>query len=361
MAHPLLDLKPYGTAGTEKRAFLLEELSALTAHHAGCCDYYARILQNAFGLEPPYAFSNIEEIPFLPVSLFKTHELRSISKEDTIKVLTSSGTTGQAVSRVFLDKETAVLQAGVLIRIMQEFLGKQRVPMVVVDHPNVIKDRQSFSARGAGIMGMLQFGRKPFYALREDMSLDVEGLREYLAPFRSQRVLFFGFTFMVWQHLVQAVSEDDGSLGLEDAVLIHSGGWKKLESIRVSKTEFNQALEARLGQCRVINFYGMVEQVGSVFLENPKGYLHTPVYSDVLIRDPYTLQVLPDGEKGLIQVVSVLPKSYPGHSILTEDLGRVISRDDKELDMRGTYFEILGRVPRAELRGCSDTYAESLN
>jgi len=358
--HPYLQLEPYGIDAAQKRSFLVEELAALTKHHAEKCSLYANVLGNVFDLDAPYKVDRLEDVPFLPVSLFKSHELRSITQEDTIKVLTSSGTTGAAVSRVFLDRETALLQAGALIRIMQEFLGKKRVPMVVVDHPNVIKDRQSFSARGAGIMGMLQFGRKPFYALRDDMSLDLEGLREYLAPHQDQRVLFFGFTFMVWKHLVQPMLESGDQIALKDAVLVHSGGWKKLESMRVSKEEFNTTVSNCLGSCRVLNFYGMVEQVGSVFLENPKGYLHTPAFSDVLIRDPHTLEVLPDGEVGLIQVLSILPRSYPGHSILTEDRGRVISRDDADLEMRGTYFEILGRVPRAELRGCSDTYAESI-
>jgi hypothetical protein len=53
--------------------------------------------------------------------------------------------------------------------------------------------------------------------------------------------------------------------------------------------------------------------------------------------------------------MSVLPDSYPGHSILTEDIGVIHGEDDPGSGMKGIYFEILGRVPQAELRGCSDT------
>jgi hypothetical protein len=54
--------------------------------------------------------------------------------------------------------------------------------------------------------------------------------------------------------------------------------------------------------------------------------------------------------------VSCLPTSYPGHSLLTEDLGIIHGADLSGTVMKGRSFEILGRVPRAELRGCSDTF-----
>ena len=64
------------------------------------------------------------------------------------------------------------------------------------------------------------------------------------------------------------------------------------------------------------------------------------------------------GETGLIQVSSVLPRSYPGHVLLTEDEGRILGEDDCPCGRKGKYFEILGRVKRAEVRGCSDTYEQ---
>ena len=101
----------------------------------------------------------------------------------------------------------------------------------------------------------------------------------------------------------------------------------------------------------------MVEQVGGVYFENPLHYLHAPIYSEVIVRDPVTLEPLPDGQPGLVQVLSCLPTSYPGHSLLTEDLG-VDPRSRSGRHRHGRpVFEILGRVPKTELRGCSDTFA----
>src|SRR5207302_536577 len=77
--------------------------------------------------------------------------------------------------------------------------------------------------------------------------------------------------------------------------------------------------------------------------------------SDVVIRDPQTWEPQPTGIPGLIEVVSTLPWSYPGHVLLTDDVGVVDSVDDGERP--GKRFRVLGRLPRAEPRGCSDTFA----
>jgi hypothetical protein len=356
-ARELLELPPFGLTQAEKRARLLPMLRALTEHHARRCTPYRNVLDRVFGGADRLRIERLEDVPFLPVTLFKTHELSSVPESDVVKVLTSSGTTGQVPSRIFLDAETAFVQSAVLVKVAQHFLGKDRLPMVILDHPGVVRDRRSYSARGAGILGMAQFGHRPFYALREDMSLDEEGLREYLGRVAGRRVLLFGFTFMVWQHFVQALERAGRRLELPGGILVHSGGWKKLQEAAVDATVFRDRVRAATGIEQVINFYGMVEQVGGVYFENPLHHLQAPIYSEVIVRDPVTLQPLPDGQPGLVQVLSCLPTSYPGHSLLTEDLGVIRGENPDGTGMGGRCFDILGRVPKAELRGCSDTFA----
>jgi acyl-protein synthetase LuxE len=355
-ARALLDLPPFGLGQAEKRARLLPMMRELTRHHAERCVPYRNVLDRVFGGADRLRIDRLEDVPFLPVSLFKTHTLSSVPDAEVIKVLTSSGTTGQEPSRVFLDAETAQVQSAVLVKVAQHFLGKDRLPMVILDHPGVVRDRRSHSARGAGILGMAQFGHRPFYALREDMSLDEQGLAAYLEQSAGRRVLLFGFTFMVWQYFVEAMERSGRRLDLPGGILIHSGGWKKLEDIAVDPRAFRERVQAVTGVNQVINFYGMVEQVGGVYFENAIHYLQAPIYSEVIVRDPVTLDPVPDGQPGLVQVLSCLPTSYPGHSLLTEDLGVIRGVDSKGTDMGGRCFEILGRVPKAELRGCSDTF-----
>ncbi len=355
--HSYFDLPVYGLPQAKKSELLTQALCGLTEHHKNHCEEYKRILSaHQFGLN---AIEKLEQIPFLPVRLFKDYELASVVKEDVFKVLTSSGTTSQKVSRIVLDRQTSAAQTKALVKIIQDFLGKDRLPMLILDHPGVIRNRQTFSARGAGILGLSTFGRDHTYALKDDsMAPDLELIRAFAEKHKGKRIFIFGFTFMVWKYFCEALKDDPLRPVFEDAVLIHSGGWKKLQDEAVSNEMFKQTLAQQFGIHSVHNFYGMVEQVGSIFMECEHGRLHAPVFADVLIRDAHNWSVLPIGQAGLIQVVSVLPTSYPGHSLLTEDVGEMIGIDDCPCGRKGNSFRVHGRIAKAEVRGCSDTHTQ---
>jgi phenylacetate-coenzyme A ligase PaaK-like adenylate-forming protein len=353
----LLDREPYTLAQAEKEALLAARLSALTEHHRASCPGYARVLDLLWdGATGP--FHGLGEVPWLPVQLFKTHELRSIPEEEIFKVLTSSGTTGAATSRIFLDRDSAALQTRTLAVIMAALLGSERRPMIIVDARETLRDRRAMAARAAGILGFQTFGRDHLYALDAELRLRRDELVAWLREHSGEPVFVFGFTFMVWRHLLDALAP--GEIDLSRAVLVHGGGWKQLQAQAVSPERFRARLAEVTGLRRVASFYGMVEQIGTVFLECERGRLHAPNAADVLIRNPDDWSIQPDGEPGIVQVLSALPTSYPGHSLLTEDLGTVHGRDDCGCGWLGAAVELHGRVPRAELRGCSDTHAANL-
>ena len=346
---------PYAWPQDRKVPWLCQGLEELVDYHRQHCAPYARIC-GTLHLETT-ASTPLERIPFLPVQAFKHLWLHSVPEQQILKVLTSSGTTGQAVSRIALDHATSMLQTKALAGIGQAFLGAQRWPMVFVDHANVIKDRASFSARGAGLIGFSSFGRDHFYLLNESMKPDWEGLKAFQKKHGEGPVLFFGFTYMVWAHLVQEAKAAGLSFSFPSGILIHGGGWKKLEQEKVDNAAFKAALQKWFGLTKVHNYYGLVEQVGTIYMECERGVLHAPVSAEVLARDPATLAPLPTGAKGLLQVFSLLPRSYPGHSLLTEDLGSWLGEDDCPCGRKGKYFLVHGRMAQAELRGCSDTHA----
>jgi hypothetical protein len=349
---PFFEAPCYGLARQAKQALLADELRALTEFHRSACPAYGSILEAYDGAAPGAA-----EAPLIPVAMFKLHDLVSVPSEAVFKTMTSSGTTGQRPSRIFLDAETARLQTRALARIMTSFLGQRRLPMLIVDHPGVVKDRRSFSARGAGILGMMTFGRDHTFALKDgDMSLDWPAIEGFVRKYEGEPILAFGFTFMIWRHLFQALEAQGRTLPFDNAVLVHSGGWKKLEAEAVSNEAFKARAKAACGFDRVHNFYGMVEQTGSVFVECEAGRLHAPVFADVIVRDARDWRECGVGEAGVIQVVSALPRSYPGHSLLTEDRGVLLGEDDCACGRQGRTFKVLGRIPAAEARGCSDTY-----
>lgn len=349
----LLALPQFSLPQGEKEALLTPALNELTEWHRARCPDYGRLLEVIY--PGSAAASRMAEIPFLPVGLFKSHRLASVADAEVFKTLTSSGTTGQRVSQIVVDRETARRQTAALSRIMMHVLGKARLPMILIESAALIQDRRRFNARAAGVLGMANFGRQHFYALDEHMQLDRAGLDAFLASHGGRPFLLFGFTFMVWQYFYSQL--EGTGIDLRNGTLIHSGGWKKLEELAIGNAEFRRRLGGEFGLTRVYNFYGMVEQVGSVYLEGEDGYLYPPNFSDVLVRDPLTFAEQPVGQPGLIQVVSVLPLSYPGHSILTEDLGVIHGVDDSTCGRAGKRFSVLGRVPKSELRGCSDVHA----
>jgi hypothetical protein len=350
-----LEIPPFALATGDKTPRLAGALARLTQHHRRHCPAYARLL-DIFG-DDAASLAGLADIPFLPVRLFKEYELASVAPDQVFKTMTSSGTSGQAVSRIFLDRATAAGQSKVLARLMAELIGRQRLPMLIVDAPGVLRDRQRFSARGAAILGFSLFGRDLTYALDDDLQPDLPAIEAFLARHASAPILVFGFTFLVWQHLYLGLRARGRRLALDNALLLHGGGWKKLQEQAVGNAEFKAGLKAQTGIERVVNYYGMVEQTGSIYLECPAGHLHASQFSDVLIRNPADFSVLPAGQSGLIETLSVLPFSYPGHALLTEDLGVLLGEDDCPCGWRGKYFTVTGRAPSAELRGCSDVRA----
>ena len=354
----MLDLanikNPYGFSIEEKNISILAMINALTGFHIENCRAYRDIITGRGEALPPY--QDVADVPWLPVQLFKTTKLASIPEETVTSVLTSSGTTSQTVSQIFVDKTTSLRQQYALSRSMGHILGTSRLPMLVIDTEEVFKNPAMMSARGAGVLGMMKFGTRHCFALDKDLNVNLDDIKAFLAKWSGKPFFIFGFTFMVWSAFAEKM-KDEG-LDLSGGILVHSGGWKKLEEKAVSNDVFRSFFETHFNLKTIYNFYGMVEQIGSIFLEGPEGLLYPPDFSDVLIRDPETWEILPHGEEGLIQVLSAIPLSYPGHSLLTEDVGR-IETVIEDGHIKGKGLRIKGRLPKSELRGCSDVIASA--
>jgi phenylacetate-coenzyme A ligase PaaK-like adenylate-forming protein len=355
--HDWIDLHPYAMEAKDKNALLVNSLLFLTKWHQSHCEKYRDVLSILDKSSIDKSIVSVEEIPYLPVRLFKEYELISVSKEEIFKIMTSSGTTGQSVSRIYLDKETASLQTKVLSRLMAEVLGKKRLPMLIFDSPSILKNRLSFSARGAGILGFSLFGQDVTYAFDENMDLDLYAIENFLNRHIGQKIFLFGFTYMIWQYFVQKLQEMNVRLSIENGILLHGGGWKKLLDQAVDNEVFKKILYNLTGISKVHNYYGMVEQTGSIYLECEHGFFHCPIYADVVMRDSKNFNALGVGIEGIIEVISLIPRSYPGHALLTEDMGTLIGEDNCKCGRKGKYFTVTGRIPKAEVRGCSDTFS----
>lgn len=345
---------PFSMEKKEKDRYMTEKLQELTCYHRERCPAYGAMLE-ALGYRQE-RIGHYEQLPFLPATLFKRLVLGSLPEEEQYKVVTSSGTSGQTPVQIVLDGDTRMAQQQALAQIGGDFLGTRRLPMLVIDCPAVAAQKERFSARTAGVLGFSLFGSRRVFALCDDMTLNAKAVTEFLGKYGSSPFLLFGFTFLVWRHFCLEQERQGIAFDCSRGTLVHGGGWKKLEGEAVSKEAFQKKLLDLNGIARVHDYYGMAEQTGSIFMECEQGHLHCSDYSAILFRRPRDFSLCRMGERGLIQVMSVLPKSYPGHNLLTEDEGRLLGVDDCPCGRKGVYFEVLGRAKHAELRGCSDTY-----
>ncbi len=355
----LLSIPPYGQPPEEKQAGLLElfkeELNYACQRHAGYENYVRH-----WPLDYRSA-GRVASLPYLPVGILKANPpLSPVGLEEIKRTLTSSATTSQLPSRVALDLPTSRRMTKGIVTIVRDFIGPARRPYLVVDVPGYQGGGSELGARGAAIQGLQPFASEVQYCLglngQGELILDPDKLRAFAKDRQDTEVLVYGFTYILWNHLVKPLLAEGACLNLPKVRILHSGGWKRLQEQAVEKKAFNQGL-ARVFGCSpecVIDFYGMVESVGVIFPDCPEGNKHSPAFGEVIVRNPLTLEPVAPGEHGIVQVCSVLPTSFPGHLLLTEDMARVMAYDGCPCGRRGVSFRFAGRIPKAEVRGCGN-------
>ena len=355
----LLSGAPYQMPPPQRVPALLEAIKAAIASACARNASYRNYVQHwpvDYRTAPRLA-----DLPFLPVGVFKTEPpLALVEPGEVTRTLTSSATTGQVPSRVVLDAVTARRMTRGVTSIVRDFIGAERRPYLVIDTPEALAGRTQLGARGAAVQGLRAFATEVVCCLKAnpagEPSLDLNRLFDFAARWKGAEVLVYGFTYALWNHLVQPLRSLGRTLNLPGARVLHSGGWKRLQQQAVTKEAFTQGVASAFGCApeRVLDFYGLVENVGVVYPDCPHGNKHVPAFAEVLIRNPLTLRPVLPGEQGLVQVCSALPGSFPGFLVLTEDLGRLVAEDGCPCGRRGTCFQFVGRAPKTEVRGCGN-------
>ncbi|MCI0484436.1 MAG: hypothetical protein L0Y78_07625 [candidate division NC10 bacterium] len=188
-----------------------------------------------------------------------------------------------------------------------------------------------------------------------DLTRLIRALRE--AESRQDRVCLLGSSF-AFVHFLDVCLQKGWTFQLpEGSRLMDTGGFKG-RSRELSRDELLRLYEKILGIPEVlcINEYGMTE-MGSQFYDNPLKnrwlghsgvrFKEVPPWVRTRILDPTTLEEVPDGQVGLLTHYD-LANCGSVLAIETEDLGYRVAEG----------FEVIGRVPGAEARGCSLTAEE---
>jgi hypothetical protein len=277
------------------------------------------------------AVTQIQHIPFLPISFFKTHNVQC--GENSIKgiVFESSGTTGQQPSRHYVHdiglyessfrRTFAQFYGDVkdccILGLLPSYLERQHSSLVYMVHDLI---RQS---------GHPQSG---FYLY------EVEKLAGTHADLNSagEKVVLFGVTYALLDFA------EKYPMPLQSTTIIETGGMKgrKTELLRA---ELHGLLKKSFPGARIHSEYGMTELLSQAYAAD-SGRFQTPPWMRVLIReedDPFALTST--AKTGGINVID-LANLWSCAFIATEDAGR--------LHADGS-FDVLGRLDHAEVRGCS--------
>jgi Acyl-protein synthetase, LuxE len=342
----LLDHPPFGP---RDEAAFLAEMHALNQHHRAGCPAFARVWPDD---TPP---ASAADLPFLHVGLFKRLDLRTSAPGIRhTRQLNSSATTSGVSSKVALDERSSLAQGRSTLALFTDFIGAFDGPLLVLDSAKSLTRRDGVTARLAAALSLRPLARELTFLLPDadrPEAVDWSRVEDALARFPS--VMVYGFTWILWQ--AWARSPQAAALARADRrlVFVHSGGWKKLEAARVERAEFDRTLLAGWSpDSRVVDFYGLVEQPGLVYPLCSAGFRHAPGWASALVRDPATLAPL-TGVPGQLQLLNSLALGAPVHSVLTEDLA-VMPAGDCPCGRHGPRFELLGRLPRAEMRGCAN-------
>lgn len=365
----LLELAPFSLPPAEKEQLLKAALKEELEHHFRSCIPYRRFCEKR-GFRPPIGEFEYADLPYLPVGIFKEMLLTSVPQEEIVRTLHSSATTSQTPSTVVIDEKTRRRQMKALMWIMKERVGNDRRPFIImdVDPAKGSRSEPTISARTAAVRGFLTVASSATYCMEMnatgELSVNIEALTTQLdvAKKLGQRPVLFGYTYILFTHVAKAMFAQGHRLNPGDATIVHIGGWKKLQSESVSRAVFNQALEDVLGvrNTEVIDVFGFTEQLGVVYPDGEDGLKRCSVVSEVLVRNPRTLALVPDGEVGLLEFITPLTHSYPGIAILLDDLGRIVTRERDPKGRWGTAFEVIGRAKRSDVRGCGDILSQRI-
>lgn len=272
----------------------------------------------------------VQDIPFLPISFFKTHQILS-SQNSIEKIFTSSGTTGTLTSKHHITNLSVYEES--YLNGFRHFYGDIREYAVLALLPSYLE------REGSSLIYMVNDLIKKSGNEHSGFYLhNLDELKEKLITFNSanQKTLLIGVSFALLDLI------EKYQFHLKNTVIMETGGMKgrRKELIR---EELHLVLCEGFGAKQIHSEYGMTELLSQAYSKG-NGQFECPPWMKVLIRDPEDpLTLLPAGKTGGINVID-LANINSCSFIATQDLGKT--------HKTGT-FEVLGRFDNSDIRGCN--------
>jgi phenylacetate-coenzyme A ligase PaaK-like adenylate-forming protein len=273
---------------------------------------------------------HLEQIPFLPVSFFKTHKIVTGDFTEEI-IFESSGTTGTETSRHYV--VDADLYEHSFAKGLELFYGDLSKYVVFALLPSYLERKNSSLVYMVEKL-LLKSNRQMGGFFLNDLKALQQQLLE--AQRLELKIMLFGVTFALLD------MAENFPVTIPDAIIIETGGMKGRRK-ELTRMELHEQLCKSFGLSKIHSEYGMTELLSQAW-STGDGIFRCPPWMKVLIADTNDpLSFVETGRTGGINIID-LANFHSCSFISTQDLGR--SNEDAT-------FEVLGRFDNSDIRGCS--------
>ena len=287
--------------------------------------------------------NTLHEIPFLPISLFKSHEIVTGSRTKNERVFESSGTTGSEASRHYVGDTQLYEQLSA--RIFEGNYGPLKGFHILALLPSYLE--RNNSSLVYMVQHFMELSGSRFSGFFLD---DFDALNRRLAEIGrvadGRKVLLIGVTFALLDWVDYFEKSGGEGAGLPDMIVMETGGMKGRRK-EMLRQEVHALLLEKLGMTAVHSEYGMTEMVSQAYAQENGIFRHSDSLK-VMIRDmtdPFAFCA--GGQTGGINVIDL--GNLDSCSFLeTSDIGRA--------DYKAGVFEVLGRLDNSDVRGCNLMY-----
>ncbi len=283
----------------------------------------------------PDEVTTLEEIPFLPIEMFKNHKV--IDRNVTADLFfQSSGTTQMNLSKHFIADENIYQES--IYKSFDQFIGKPEDFIFLGLLPSYL-ERQNSS-----LIYMVDYlMRKSAKPENGYFLYNHSDLFELLNTIKDKKVILFGVSFALLDFLDYCHSErrEESLNFLENLIVIETGGMKGRKE-EMTKDELLEILKNGFKTDKIYSEYSMTELLSQAYSLGNNEY-DCPNWMKVMIRnteDPFAYEK--EGRTGAINIID-LANIHSCSFIATQDLGKII----------GQKFQVLGRIDHSDIRGCS--------
>ena len=283
----------------------------------------------------------IEKIPFLPIEMFKNHQILDKNKTADL-YFQSSGTTLQNLSKHYVAEENLYQES--ILKSFEQFIGKVEEFVFLGLLPSYLEKKNS------SLIYMVDFLMKKSGKPENDYFLynhqELFDLLKKLSQ-ENKKIILFGVSFALLDFLDFAESNLQIIEFSENLTIIETGGMKGRKE-EITKDELLRILQNGFKTEKIYSEYSMTELLSQAYSLGNNTY-DCPPWMRILVRnveDPFSYEIA--GKTGALNIID-LANLHTCSFIATQDLGKLIENTSGN----NLQFQVLGRIDHSDIRGCS--------